>query len=62
MMAVCVCVCVCVSVCAHAHMWVKSCPILCDPMDCSPLGSPVHGRFQARTREWAAVSSSRASS
>ena len=26
----------------------RSCPILCDPMDCSPPGSSVHGIFQAR--------------
>ena len=23
----------------------QSCPILCDPMDCSPPGSSVHGIF-----------------
>ena len=63
-MGVCVCVCVhmlaCERVCRHAH--VKSCPTLCDPMDCSPPGSPVHGSFQARILERAAISSSRASS
>ena len=32
------------------------CPILCDPMDCSPPGSSVHGILQARTLEWAAIS------
>ena len=26
----------------------QSCPTLCDPMDCSLLGSSVHGIFQAR--------------
>ena len=26
----------------------QSCLTLCDPMDCSPPGSPVHGIFQAR--------------
>ena len=26
---------------------------LCDPMECSPPGSPVHGILQARTLEWA---------
>ena len=26
----------------------QSCPTLCHPMDCSPLGSSVHGVFQAR--------------
>ena len=29
----------------------QSCPILCDPMDCSPPGSSVHGVFQARGLE-----------
>ena len=28
----------------------------CDPMDCSPPGSSVHGIFQARIPEWVAVS------
>ena len=33
--------------------WVdKSCPTLCDPMDCSPPGSSVHWIFQARILEW----------
>ena len=39
-----------------------SCPILCDPMDCSPPGSSVHGIFQARILEWVAISFSRGSS
>ena len=29
---------------------------LCDPVDCSPLGSSVHGIFQARVLEWVAIS------
>ena len=32
------------------------CPTLCDPMDCSPPGSSVHGILQARTLEWVAIS------
>ena len=40
----------------------QSCPTLCNPMDCSPLGFSVHGIFQARLLEWVAVSSSRGSS
>ena len=28
---------------------------LCDPIDCSPPGSSVHGILQARTLEWAAI-------
>ena len=35
------------------------CPTLCDPADCSPPGSSVHGLLQARTLEWVAVPSSR---
>ena len=27
-------------------------PTLCDPMDCSLPGSPIHGLFQARVLEW----------
>ena len=33
----------------------KSCLTLCDPMDCSPLGSSVHGILQARILEWVAI-------
>ena len=40
----------------------QSCPTLCDPMDCSLLGSSVHGIFQARALEWVAISFSRESS
>ena len=31
------------------------CPTLCNPMDCSPPGSSVHGIFQARVLEWGAI-------
>ena len=41
---------------------VKSCG-LCDPMDCSPPGSYVHGILQARILQWwVAISFSRGSS
>ena len=40
----------------------QSCPTLCDPMDCSPPGSSVHGISQARILEWVAISFSRRSS
>ena len=33
----------------------QSCPTLCDPMDCSPPGSSVHGISQARVLEWGAI-------
>ena len=49
-----------------AYVQAKSlqlCPTLCDPMDCSLLGSFVHPWIiQARTLEWAAMPSSRGSS
>ena len=60
---------------AHCRRWILSplhisgacsvtqfCLILCGPMDWSPPGSSVHGIFQARILEWAAISSSRGSS
>ena len=51
-----VCVCVCVCVCAQSY------PTLCNPMDCSPLGSSVHGISQAKILEQIAMPFSRASS
>ena len=41
---------------------LQSCPTLCDPLDCSPPGSSVHGISQARILEWVATLSSRGSS
>ena len=38
------------------------CPTRCDPMNCSLPGSSIHGIFQARILEWAAISFSRGSS
>ena len=35
-------------------------PTLCDPIDGSPLGSPIPGILQARTLEWIAISFSNA--
>ena len=40
----------------------QSCPTFCDPMDCSPPGSSIHGILQAGVLEWVAISFSRASS
>ena len=51
----CVCVCVCACMCSV----IQSCLTLCDPMDCSPPGSSVHGIFLARILEWVAISYSR---
>ena len=33
----------------------QPCPTLCDPMDCSPPGSSVHGILQARILERVAI-------
>ena len=44
------------------HLVAQLCPTLCDPMDCSPPGSSVHGILQARRLEWVAMPSSRGSS
>ena len=34
----------------------QSCLTLCNPIDCSPPGSSIHGIFQARVLEWVAIS------
>ena len=34
----------------------QSCLTLCNPVDCSPPGSSVHGILQARVLEWVAIS------
>ena len=39
-----------------ACMSAQSCLIFCDPMDCSPPGSSVHGIFQEGILEWVAIS------
>ena len=49
-----------VSVCAC--LVTQSYPALCDPIDCSPAGSFVHGILQARILEWVAIPFSRGSS
>ena len=40
----------------------QSCLTLCDPVDCSPPGSSVHGILQATILEWVAISFFRGSS
>ena len=42
---------------SRSHVW-----LFCDPTDCSPPGSSVHGIFQGRILEWVAISFSRGSS
>ena len=37
----------------------QSCPTLRNPMECSPLGSSIHGIFQARVLEWGAIAFSK---
>ena len=53
----------------HTHTVYKSvcsltpsCPALCNPVDCSPPGSSVHGISQARILEWVVTPSSSGSS
>ena len=41
---------------------LQSCLTLCNPMDCSPPSSSVHGIFQARILEWVAMPSFKGSS
>ena len=48
-------------VCMHAKS-LQLCLNLCNPRDCSPPGSSVHGILQARILEWVAMPSSRGSS
>ena len=50
----------CVECDAAAAKSLQSCPILCNPIDGSPPGSPVPGILQARTLEWVAISFSSA--
>ena len=41
---------------APSVLVTQSCLTACDPMDCSPPGSSVHGIVQARILEWVAIS------
>ena len=45
---------------AAAAASLQSCPILCNPIDSSPPGSPLPEILQARTLEWVAISFSNA--
>ena len=44
----------CRSVCMNAKS-LQLCLTLCNPMDCSPPGSSVHGILQVRILEWVAM-------
>ena len=48
--------------CAVLCLVTQSCPTLCNPTDCSPPDSSVHGILQARILEWVTMLSSRGSS
>ena len=45
----------CCNAAATAGKSLQSCPTLCDPIDCRPPDSSVHGIFQARVLEWGAI-------
>ena len=45
---------------AAAAKSLQSCLTLCDPIDGSPVGSPIPGILQARTLQWVAISFSNA--
>ena len=45
-----------------SHSVAKLCPTLCNPVDCSPPGSSVHGISQSRILEWIPIPFSRGSS
>ena len=50
---------------SHQEKWsevAQSCPTLCNPVHSSLPGFAIHGIFQARILEWAAISFSRGSS
>ena len=48
--------------CIHMYACSVASVQLCDPINCSPPGSSVHGILQARILEWVAMASSRGSS
>ena len=45
--------------CYECAKLLQSCLTLCNPMDCGPPSSPVHGILQARILEWVVMPSSR---
>ena len=50
----CINISICMCVCVHAR--VRVCLTLCNPIDYSPSGSPVHGVFQAKILKCFAIS------
>ena len=69
-MYVCMYACMCVYIYIYIHIVCIKVKVLvtqlrltlCDPMDCSPSGSSVHGILWAIILEWAAISFYRGSS
>ena len=57
--SLCVCVCTITQVCV---LVAQPCLTLCDPTDCNPPGSSIHGILQARVPEWVAIAFFRGSS
>ena len=51
-----------VCMCIYIVKVTQLCSTLCNPMDCSLLGSSVHGILQTRILEWVAIPFSRGSS
>ena len=47
-----------IQMCVHAKL-LQSCPTFCNPMNCSPPGSSVHGILQARILKWVVIPFSR---
>ena len=48
----------CIQISRGMQTHAQSCLILCNPIDCSPPGSSVHGDSPATTVEWVAIFSS----
>ena len=48
--------------CLSVVLVAQPCLTLCDPMDCTPAGSSVHGTSQAGMLEWVAIFFSRSPS
>ena len=43
----------------HRKLFLSHVQLFCDPVDCNPPGSSIHGILQARILEWVAISFSR---
>ena len=51
-----------IPLCNVVHAKLLQCPAVCNPVDCIPPGSSVHGILQARILQWFAMLSSKVSS